>query len=233
LGKRIKKGDKDQKLMGKQKVVMLCDFDGTITTTNTMDFLYATFATCGMKYVEEWEAGKLSTMEEERLSFNHLHASREEMEQALDANMILDPDTGGLVDYCRAQGYGFVVLSEGQTWYIHHLLAKHKLAVDKVYGSEISFNLDGSFTMEYPYFDARFPMRGTAKATIIENYKKAGYFTVFIGDGKSDTDAVRAADKVYAKGHLLEYCLTHQISVEGFKDFKGLLQLWAEQSPAT
>jgi len=76
-------------------------------------------------------------------------------------------------------------------------------------------------------------MRGTAKAAIIENYQKAGYFTIFIGDGKSDTDAVRAADKIYAKGHLLDYCLEHQIPAEGFENFKDLLKLWANKSPAT
>jgi 2-hydroxy-3-keto-5-methylthiopentenyl-1-phosphate phosphatase len=220
-------------LIHQRKVIVLSDFDGTITITGTMDFLYSHYATCGMKYVEEWEAGLIGTIEEERLSFNCIHASREELEQAVDENVTLDPDTDALVDYCRGQGYGFVVLSEGQTWYIHHLLAKHKLTVDKVYGSEVSFNLDGSVTIEYSYFDERFPMRGTAKATIIENYQKAGFFTIFIGDGNSDTDAAKVADKVYAKGNLLKYCPTHQVSVEGFEDFKGLLQLWAEQSPVT
>ncbi len=218
--------------MGKRKVIVLSDFDGTITTSNTMDYLYETYATCGLKYVNEWEAGKLSTMEEEELSFSCIHAGREELEEAVLANVVMDPETGALIDYCRAQEFGFVVLSEGQTWYIHHLLAEHKLKVDRVYGSEVTFHPDGTVTMAYPHFDPRFPMRGTAKAAIIENYQKAGYFTIFIGDGKSDTDAVRAADKVYAKGHLLEYCLAHQIQVQGFEDFKGLLQLWAEQPPA-
>lgn len=219
--------------MSGHKVIVLSDFDGTITTCNTMDFLYENYATCGLKYVKEWEAGKLSTMEEEELSFSCIHASQEELEQALDANIILDPDAGALVDYCRVHGFGFVVLSEGQTWYIHQLLAKHKLSVDKVYGSEVTFHPDGTVSMDYPHFDARFPMRGTAKAAIIENYKNAGFFTIFIGDGKSDTDAVKAADKIYAKSHLLEYCLSHNIPVEGFEDFKGLLALWAEHSPAT
>ncbi|HSN93908.1 MAG TPA: MtnX-like HAD-IB family phosphatase [Anaerolineaceae bacterium] len=219
--------------MSDRKVLVLSDFDGTITTTNTMDFLYETYATCGLKYVNEWNAGKLSTMEEERLSFDCIHASREQMEVAVLANIIMDPATGALLDYCRALGFGFVVLSEGQTWYIHHLLGSYGLVVDKVYGSEVTFHPDGTVSMEYPHFDPRFPMRGTAKAAIIENYQKAGCYTIFIGDGKSDTDAVRAADKVYAKSHLLEYCLSHKIPVEGFEDFKGLLQLWAEKSPAT
>ena len=65
------------------------------------------------------------------------------------------------------------------------------------------------------------------------DYKNAGIFTIFIGDGKSDTDAVKAADQVYAKSDLLEYCLSHNIPVEGFEDFKGLLALWAKHSPAT
>ena len=219
--------------MSERKVIVLSDFDGTITTSNTMDFLYETYATCGLKYVQEWEAGKLSTMEEEELSFSCIQASREELEEAVLANVVVDPDAGALVDYCREHGFGFVVLSEGQTWYIHHLLAEHNLIVDQVYGSEVTFHPDGTVTMEYPHFDPRFPMRGTAKAAIIEKYQKAGYYTIFIGDGKSDTDAVRAADKVFAKSHLLAYCQAHQIPVAGFEDFKGLLQLWAAKSPAT
>lgn len=217
--------------MSERKVIVLSDFDGTITTTNSMDFLYETFATCGLKYVNEWNAGKLSTMEEERLSFNCIHASREEMEEGLLSHMVFDPHASELIDYCRKQGYGFVVLSEGQTWYIQHLLGSHKINVDKVYGSQVTFYQDGTVSLEYPYFDPRFPMRGTAKATIIEKYRKAGFYTIFIGDGKSDTDAVRAADKVFAKSDLLEYCQAHQIPVEGFVDFKGLLKQWSERSP--
>jgi len=215
--------------MSERKVFVLSDFDGTITNTNTMDTLYEVHASCGMKYVREWEAGKLSTMEEEKISFQHIKASRAEMEQSIDEHIVMDPHTGALIEYCRKHEYGFAIISEGQTWYIHYLLAKHGLSVDKVYGSELTFNSDGTFSMEYPYRDPRFPMRGTAKAAIIENYQKAGYFTVFIGDGKSDTDAVKAADKIYAKGHLLDYCLQHQIPVEGFEDFEGLLKLWSEQ----
>lgn len=217
--------------MDKRKVIVLSDFDGTITTSNTMDFLYETYASCGLKYVKEWEAGKLSTMEEETLSFSCISASREEMEVAVLENMIMDPDAGSLLDYCRARGFGFVVLSEGQTWYIDYLLEKYELNVDRVYGSEVTFHSDGTVSMAYPHHDPRFPMRGTAKASVIEKYKNEGYYTIFIGDGKSDTDAVRAADKVYAKSHLLDYCLSHGIPVEGFEDFKGLLQLWAEKSP--
>ena len=218
--------------MSARKVFVLSDFDGTITTHNTMDTLYEIHASCGMQYVREWEAGKLSTMEEEKISFQHIKATRAEMEQTIDEHMVMDPDTGALIAYCRNQGYGFAIISEGQTWYIHYMLGKKNLSVDKVYGSELTFNPDGTFSMTYPYSDPRFPMRGTAKAAIIENYKKAAYFTIFIGDGKSDTDAVRAADKVYAKGHLLEYCLRNQIPGTGFEDFKGLLQLWAERAPA-
>ncbi len=217
--------------MDKRKVIVLSDFDGTITNINTMDILYEIHASCGMKYVREWEAGKLSTMEEEKLSFQHIKASRKEMEKSIDEHLVMDPHTGALIAYCRAQSFGFVIISEGQTWYIHYLLAKHGLSVDRVYGSELTFNPDGSYSMAYPYHDPRFPMRGTAKAAIIENYQKAGYLTVFIGDGKSDTDAVKTADKVYAKGHLLDYCQEHQIPAEGFENFEDLLQLWTNQPP--
>lgn len=217
--------------MGKLKTFVLSDFDGTMTNTNTMDILYEIHASCGMKYVREWEAGKLSTMEEEKLSFQHIKASKAEMERTIDQHLIMDPNSGALIEYCRDHGYGFAIISEGQSWYIDYLLAKMGLSVDQVYASELIFNPDGSFSMEYPYHDPRYPMRGTAKASIIESYKKAGYFTIFIGDGESDTDAVKAADRVYAKAHLLDYCRRHQIPVEGFEDFKGLLKLWSQKPP--
>ncbi len=232
MGQGTQKEHQGKKLMGAPKVFVLSDFDGTITTCNTMDILYETHASCGLKYVREWEAGNLSTMEEEKISFEHIKATPAEMERTIDENMVIDPAIGDLVAYCYAHDYGFAIVSEGQTWYIHYMLGKLGLNVDKVYGSELTFNADGSFSMAYPYHDPRYPMRGTAKASIIENYKKEGYFTIFLGDGKSDTDAVKAADKVYAKDHLLEYCLKHDIAVTGFDDLKGLLELWEQQPPA-
>ncbi|MEA4811666.1 MAG: HAD-IB family phosphatase [Anaerolineaceae bacterium] len=213
------------------KAIVLCDFDGTITSEGTMDMLYKHYASCGTKYVLEWEQGKLSTMEEERLTFNCMHASREEMEKGLDKYMEIDPQTIQLAEYCRQKEYGFVILSEGQVWYIAYLLKKYDVTPDMIYGSEVTFNMDGSYDLRYPYHHSDYPKRATAKAIILKKYKEQGFYTIFIGDGLSDTDVVHFADKVYAKEPLLSYCKQHGIAAKGFTNFKGLLAQWSKEPP--
>ena len=74
----------------RNSIAVLCDFDGTIALTQTLDFLYQHFAGCGMEFAHCWERGEISTPEEIRSTFATVTASKEEMEAAL-TGIRLDP----------------------------------------------------------------------------------------------------------------------------------------------
>ena len=209
---------------------VLCDFDGTITSCEVIGKIYKKFA-CGNceQLVKMWIQGEISTPEEIQGCFATIHATQQEMESEL-CSISIDANFPAFLDFCRKQNYPFAILSDGLQWYIDFILNLHGISGVTVYANQIHFKPTG-FEFSFPWYDPNTPKRGTSKPLIIERYQNMGYQVTFIGDGLSDVEAVHFADKVYAKGKLLEICRSQNLPVIGFSDFADLLNIWqsAEQ----
>jgi 2-hydroxy-3-keto-5-methylthiopentenyl-1-phosphate phosphatase len=53
----------------------------------------------------------------------------------------------------------------------------------------------------------------------VRRYREKGFEVVMVGDGLSDRCGARAADRVVARGELLEWCRAQGIAAEPFADF--------------
>lgn len=184
--------------------IFLCDFDGTIASVGLSDFLYKTFAACGMKYSDLWAAGKISTSEEIESSFNSITASREEMEAAL-ATIQIDPCFPAFHQFCREKGYPMAILSDGLDWAINFVLERGGVCGLPLYSNRIHFTEDG-FKFEFPYFDPETPLYGVGKRKVVEKFQGEGLRVVLVGDGRTDMDAAEVSDYVIASNELLAYC---------------------------
>ncbi len=187
------------------RMAVLSDFDGTLTPSCTIDSLYARFAAPSWVGVtQRWERGEIGTREELTANFATIKASRAEMESMLDA-VVLDPKLPALLTLCRERGYPFAIVSDGLTWYIEYILARHGLHDITSYANQVDFEPQG-LQLSFPWYDPNSPLRGVDKAGIVRRYQKAGYQVAFIGDGLSDVEVVGVADLLYAKGSLLRHC---------------------------
>lgn len=211
---------------GKNKpITVLCDFDGTITFCEVIGEIYSKFASGNCdQLVKLWMRGKISTPEEIQGCFATIHASRQELEAQLDT-IGIDASFPAFLNFCQNQGYQFAILSDGLQWYIEYVLNKHGISGLNIYANQIKFTASG-FEISFPWYDPEMPKRGTSKPSIIKRYQNSGVFVVFIGDGLSDLEAVQFADRVYAKGRLLEHCRQNELPVTGFSDFADLLMKW-------
>jgi 2,3-diketo-5-methylthio-1-phosphopentane phosphatase len=207
-------------------VAVLCDFDGTICTINTMDYLYRDFASVGMKYAERWERGEISTVEEIRSTFATVDSSRAEMERALD-KLEIDEAFPRFLDFCRQRDYYVAVVSDGLEWYIKYILSQHGIRGLPIYANQIRFE-NGDFHFDFPWFHEESPMRGVSKPRIVHSYQAQGKRVAYIGDGHSDMDVIHQAELVYARGWLAQYCLEHDIEAVLFESFSDLLSKWRE-----
>jgi 2-hydroxy-3-keto-5-methylthiopentenyl-1-phosphate phosphatase len=193
------------------RVAVLSDFDGTLTPSCTIDTLYGRFAAPSwVEVTQRWERGEIGTREELTTNFATMKAGRAEMETVLDA-VTLDPGLPALLAFCRERGYPFAIVSDGLTWYIEHILARHGLHDITTYANQISFEPQG-LRISFPWYDASSPLRGVGKAAIVRRHQQQGYHVVFIGDGLSDVEAVGVADVLYAKGSLLRHCREHGVA---------------------
>ena len=200
---------------------ILCDFDGTITRACLCDFLYEEFASCGLKYSEQWAEGKIGTKEEIESSFQFIHASRGEMEEALAAIEVV-PGFREFYDFCRERGLPLTIVSDGLEWAIRYVLGRVGVTDIAVMSNRILFEPQG-FRFEFPYYNPSAPQTGVCKKDIVDAFKHKGERIIMIGDGRTDFEASRLADFVFARDALWDYCREHQIPSRQYDDFFDIL----------
>lgn len=205
-------------------VQIVCDFDGTITDGNVMEFIAARFASCGLAYSEAWERKEISTREEFELTFKCIDASLDDMAASL-VDVPYDEGLSELVAYCHSRGYTFSILSDGLRWYIDAVLANAGVQDVYVYANEVRQTENG-FAFDFPWYSDETPRLATCKPLVMRDIRKQGKRVMYIGDGPSDFQAVHFADMVFAKPRLAAYCSEKRLVHLGFETFKDILANW-------
>jgi 2-hydroxy-3-keto-5-methylthiopentenyl-1-phosphate phosphatase len=200
----------------------LCDFDGTISRTCLCDFLYSQFATCGLKYSDMWAEGKVGTKEEIETTFQFIHASRTEMEKALDTIEVV-PGFKQFYETCREQGYNLIIVSDGLEWAIRYVIASVGVKDIQVMSNRIFFEGE-KYRFEFPFYSLVSPKVGVYKLDIARNFKKDGRPVFLIGDGKTDFDAAQAVDFVFARDALWEFCQEKKLPSFHYENFFDILK---------
>ena len=207
-------------------LAILCDFDGTIALSQTMDFLYRRFAGCGMQFARLWERGEIGTSEEIRSTFATVAATRKEMERALE-EINLDPGFKTFFDEAKLRGDIVAIVSDGLDWYIEFMLNKHGIDGVPVYANHIEFE-GNTFRFEFPFYHPDVPLRGVSKWHIVQQFRQQCERVVYVGDGKSDVEILQSVDRLYAKGWLADYCREHRIEAVTFRNWHELMEKWQE-----
>jgi len=206
------------------EIAVLCDFDGTITTTETLGFLFDKYAEARYEYARQWARGEIDMRDELRLTFNTVKASQEEMEEGLN-QIEIDPGFIEFLEFGRRKGYTFAIVSDGLEWYIKYLLNRYQIHSILIYANRIYFEPDG-FRFEFPWFDEETHRRGVCKPMIARAYRKHCDTLVFVGDGRSDIEIIHEADIVYSRGWLAGYCYAKGLGKDEFFDWYDLQEKW-------
>jgi 2-hydroxy-3-keto-5-methylthiopentenyl-1-phosphate phosphatase len=204
------------------KAVILCDFDSTAASADVIAYIYNHFTgvECN-EYRRKWREGLITSPEKMNACFATITASAEEILTSLKW-VELDPGFVDLVDWAKQEGIEFAILSDGLDWYIREILENWGVSGITIYSNHIEFTAEG-IHLSYPWFDAHFPGNGTSKGTVIQKYRDQGIKTIFIGDGISDYEGSRVADRVYAKLSLLDFCRKNDIEAVEYTTLKDVL----------
>ncbi len=212
-------------IKSKSNIVVLCDFDGTATPYNVINMLYKKFAApYFLEINQKWIRGEISTQEKTKYCFSKITATRKEMEAFLNT-ITLDPGFCGLIELCKQHDYKFAIVSDGLEWYIKYILNNNNIKNIIIYAGKIYFK-SKRFQFSFPWYNSSTPLRSTSKFSIIRRYQAEDFKVVFIGDGLSDTNAVKVADIVYAKGVLMKYCSKNHIPAIEISNLSDLLNKW-------
>ena len=155
-----------------------------------------------------------------------MNINQEQLNKYLDS-FALDPGFDQFASLCRANEIVLQILSDGLDLYINYLLGKQGYGDLPVLANR--GELKGSrWEVSYPYPLGACGSCGNCKGDRIREYAnrfETKPFVIFIGDGLSDRCATKAADWIFAKNDLADYCVDHNIEFNSFETFDEISRM--------
>ncbi|MHB8513396.1 MAG: haloacid dehalogenase-like hydrolase [Actinomycetota bacterium] len=181
------------------------DFDGTITRVDTGQYLLEQLGTPDWKHFDElFDAGAIGSRECLIAQFAMLPRD-EALVRKTAFEVEIDPGFYALVMLLERFDAEITVVSDGFGLYIE----------ERTWGVRTIANAPdlSRGTISFPNADptCECAQCGCCKRTPIMQARSRGRFTIMIGDGTSDRHAARAADLVFAKDGLAQWCELNEI----------------------
>jgi len=206
-------------------MLVLVDFDGTITRKDVGALLFNTFSgKQSQKIVSLWLKGKISSKVCLERECGLIEITKSELKKFALSQKI-DEQFPAFVDLCNEKQIKLVILSDGLDFYIKLILKKYGLEDVSFYSNLLRFE-NGKLRPDFPYYDRGCGNCGNCKRYHLEKLKGAKQKVVYIGDGFSDRCAVQEADFVFAKNDLRKFCMKESIKHFPFRGFKDVIRIF-------
>ena len=203
------------------RLAIYCDFDGTITVRDSVDFLLEHVAGDGWELIEKaWERGEIGSRECMDRQVALFEGGWPAIEKVL-AKIEIDPSFKAFAKWCQDRQIEFNVVSDGIDRTIEFILRREGIVVSTVAANHL-VEEGNSLCLEFPFkSEDKSCASGVCKCKILE--KNAGRLKrVFIGDGRSDFCCAGKSDILFAKHKLATYCQESGISFIPFQSFDDI-----------
>jgi len=220
-----------------KKFVVLSDWDGTITTYDSNDYL-TDFLGYGRekRRAENHEilSGRVTFRDSFRGMLESVAANGhkfEECKETLRKNIVLDSGFKEFYAYCKANDIPVIIVSSGMEPLIRAVLS-NLIGDDakdiEIISNSVNVEADGSWTIQYRHPSSGF---GHDKSQAILPYRRLENppTLFFFGDGVSDMSAAKHADVLFVKqkdsgeNDLATYCTNEGIKHILFPNFANAL----------
>lgn len=201
------------------------DFDGTITKNDVGEEIFRKF--CNEETVNKLVNDLLTDKISSRECWEELCKSVSTIDKVEFDKFILsqevEPTLYKFLDYCSRNNFPVFVLSDGFDYYIEKILDRENLTHLKVFSNKLTLNDEGKLIPSFPYYNADCRSSANCKRNHIITNSGDNDYSVFIGDGISDIDAIQYVDFIFAKDSLLKFCEVNRITYFPFKDFDDVI----------
>ena len=205
-------------------LVLLCDFDGTITNLDTAFFLLDKFVEGDWRIFDlQYRKGKITLEECIQEQYSMFDVPKHHMLKELEKVVSFRSNFNKLIDYCRIQNIPFIIVSAGLDFVINHFLKQKGLANSiNVHSAKTTITENG-IKLAFPKL---FDKDSTDfKDDLVRYYKKKGSRVIYIGDRTSDYQAIKNADYRFSikNSRLSELCRKNKISYQEIDDFQEVI----------
>jgi 2-hydroxy-3-keto-5-methylthiopentenyl-1-phosphate phosphatase len=201
------------------KTLVLCDFDGTISTRDLGYDLFNRFTTGDREALDRtFRKGEIGSREAYAQIAGLFTTDKEDVVCFIRDHASIDPAFPSFYAYCVERGIDVRIVSDGFDFYIGPVLAAHHLTDIPYHANHGDFS-GNTTTFSFPHADADCGLCGTCKKQVLQEYRKEYDSILYVGDGFSDRCAAREADFVFAKDSLYETCIREDIPCHFYRDF--------------
>jgi 2-hydroxy-3-keto-5-methylthiopentenyl-1-phosphate phosphatase len=204
------------------RYVVVTDFDGTAAERDVQQVILDALADPeGWRAINRnWVAGSMTTAERARAQWELIRGGEREVLSVLES-LRLDPGFASFARFCEIRDYPLYIVSDGFDLYIQPLLQRAGLAHLPVIANSLRYEDD---VPRMAFLLQRSPDQyyGNDKTFVIEQVRRPGSTLVFVGDGFSDRAAAHAADLLFAKDKLADYCVESNLPFEPFSTFDDI-----------
>ncbi len=205
-------------------LAVLCDFDGTITLTDTYEYVLRKFARGDWKiFDEQYERGEITIQECVRRQGLLVETPEMLLVAELERVTGFRPNFDKLIGYCRTNRIPLLVVSAGLDFAIKHLLRlKGWDRLVKLRAAKAQSTPEG---IRFTFPRLRDKTSLSIKDDLVKHYKKKGRRVAYVGDGIWDTHALREADLPFViKGSKLAgLCRQQEIPAREISNFQEMV----------
>jgi 2,3-diketo-5-methylthio-1-phosphopentane phosphatase len=205
------------------KLHIFSDFDGTITEKDTLVFL-TTRLGGGPEMVEAIgrliTEGRISLREGIAAEMRSIRQPFADAVRLLREEVQIDSGFTPLARWCEEKRIPLTVLSAGFHQFIDLFIPRDEFPRVEILANNIY--PDEEIGWQCGFRDET--VWGHDKAKPLKEARRRGEYVIFIGDGLSDRAAAEAADEVFAKHSLAEYCRERGINCHEYQTFTEVLK---------
>lgn len=205
-------------------IEVFCDFDGTVTMTDTIDLLLEQLGDPSWhQHEERWERGDIGSRECMALQVPLIAVNAKDKWQTIFevlASVPVDPTFKPFVGWLKQNNIPIRIVSDGMDRVIQYFFARERIDVDGIWSNSVSQDANGLLQLGFPY-TVKGCGSGVCKCRVLDAGAPKTK-RVVIGDGRSDFCWSQEADVVYAKGSLLRELNKIEHLCIPFEDFNGI-----------
>lgn len=211
------------------KLVLVFDFDNTLTAGDVLDEIVERFSPNEdwREWERDWAEGRLAARDCLRLQVENLRVDRSALFDYL-LSVRVDPAFAAILAWAKAHAVEAFIVSDSFVPLILHILANNAIQGVPVFANDLAFSGD-RLQPGFPFHDPAFPRSANAKARHLAPY--AGHTIIFAGDGRSDLDAALVADIVFAKDSLATELTARGVPFRPFQTLAPLLSFLEALEP--
>jgi 2,3-diketo-5-methylthio-1-phosphopentane phosphatase/HAD superfamily hydrolase (TIGR01509 family) len=210
------------------KVLILCDFDGTVSTKDTVSRLLREHVRSSELrfHVKRYMRGEIGSKAVYEAVAPLMRMKPGDIEEFVRGNAALDPQFPAFLRWAGELDIDVKIVSDGFDLTIVTLLADHGIEAPEIFANRLILDEGDRVRIRSPFSDTECGWCGTCKHRLVRGYRGEYDAVILIGDGESDRHAAQEADAVLALEDLFIYCAREGIPavrIDGFKDVPRIL----------